>query len=426
MGPYDGLAGSAVDRIGRNAVDVLNTAYTNHRAGRLLVTADHVGLWDLTDQNQESELLLKSMGAQMEHRAIKKRNQDETLRARAAGQPKQMPSYGYLYVRLVPTGKVDHVALDPIASEIIRNVAERILADETGTITVATEAIRLTRAGVPSPSDRRAQLYGRPLKGNPWGRGSLEAILTSEAALGYLMHGGRPVLGRDGRPVRLADPLWDRATRDALIIKTAPKSNGSRAPKGLRLLTGRTWCGNCGIRLYIMGNSGELGYGCTARTRGVPTAANCKPAPSMEIKKLDGIVEEWFLTNYGDIQVMHRVYDPGTGYAAQITALEDDRAVLREDRKAGLYRAADDAEWYRREYARMGDEIEELKALPDRAPGMRVMPTGRKVADDWRAARDDTARREILTSFDVRVTIFPRGAEKRYAITGMNPYAVAA
>jgi site-specific DNA recombinase len=50
-----------------------------------------------------------------------------------------------MYVRLAPTAKVDHVALDTVAVEIAREAARRILSDETGKITVATEAARLTR-----------------------------------------------------------------------------------------------------------------------------------------------------------------------------------------------------------------------------------------------------------------------------------------
>ena len=64
---------------------------------------------------------------------------------------------------------------------------------------------------------------------------------------------GRPVLGADGRPVRIAEPLWDRATHDALVKATAPKRDGKRAPKGMRLLTGAAFCGNCGARLHVTG-----------------------------------------------------------------------------------------------------------------------------------------------------------------------------
>ena len=61
----------------------------------MVVTADHAGVWDFSDPNQENEWLIKAWGSQMELRVIQKRNRDETVRARDAGEPKQRPSYGY-------------------------------------------------------------------------------------------------------------------------------------------------------------------------------------------------------------------------------------------------------------------------------------------------------------------------------------------
>jgi site-specific DNA recombinase len=202
MGPYDGIAAVSVDRMGRNVRDTLNTQELLTSQDRVVVTADHVGVWNFSDPNQETSGWPRRGVAVMELRAIQKRNRDETIRERKAGEPKRRPSYGYRYVLLAPTAKVDHVALDPVGAEIIREVARRILADETRKITIGTEAVRLTREGIPNPGDRRAQLYGRAMKGGPWTGHTLKHILTSEAALGYLMHGGRPVLGADGRPVR--------------------------------------------------------------------------------------------------------------------------------------------------------------------------------------------------------------------------------
>jgi hypothetical protein len=364
----------------------------------------------------------------MELRAIQKRNRDETIRAREAGDPKQRPSYGYMYVRLVPTGKVDHVEIDPVASEVIRGVAERILAadDEDGSprITCATEAVRLTRAGVPSPSDRLAQLYGRPVSGRPWTAKTVKHILCSEAALGFLMHDGRPVTGADGKPVRIAEPLWDRATHNALVAKTAPKRSGSRAPKGVRLLSGIAFCGNCGTRLYLTGRRGgdgayTGGYGCTARVRGIVSSADCKPAPTIGVTDLDGQVSDWFLGRYGTGDVMRKVYDPGSGHAAEIAELEAARKRMRDDRQAGLYDDAAGTEWYRAEYKRIGDEITALKALPERQPGMRLVSTGRTVAGEWDKA-DGARRREMLAEFGVRVVLHPLGHEPRVAFTGME------
>jgi hypothetical protein len=429
MGPYDGIVAPTVDRVGRNVRDTLNTQELLTSQVRVVITADHTGVWDFSDPNQENEWLAKAWGSQMELRAIQKRNRDETIRARKAGEPKQRPSYGYMYVRLAPMAKIDHVALDPVGAEIIREVARRILADETGKITIGTEAVRLTREGIPSPGDRRAQLYGRPMTGGEWNGHTLKHILCSEAALGYLFHGGRPVLVADGRLVRLAEPLWDLSTHDALVKATAPKRDGWRAPKGLRLLTGTVFCGNCGARVHVTGRgrakhekgpgSTKFGYECTARIRGIIASAECKPAPAMEMEAADSLVSEWFLTRYGAGEVMRKIYDPGTGHAAQIADLDATRTRLREDRQAGLYDDAEDAEWFRTEYRRLGEEIAALKALPERKPGMRMVPTGRTIAQEWDAA-DNARRREMLAEFEVRVVLHPTGHEPRVAITGME------
>jgi hypothetical protein len=52
-------------------------------------------------------------------------------------------------------------------------------------------------------------------------------------------------------------------------------------------------------------------------------------------------------------------------------------------------------------------EITALKALPERKPAMRMVPTGRTITQEWDAA-DDARRREILAEFEVRVVLHPR------------------
>ncbi len=101
-------------------------------------------------------------------------------------------------------GKVDRVELHPHASHVIREVARRILADPDN-VTPSSEAARLNRSGGSRPpADHLAVMYGKPAGGRPWQPTSLKNILLSEAALGYLMHRDKPVLDREGNPVRSA------------------------------------------------------------------------------------------------------------------------------------------------------------------------------------------------------------------------------
>jgi hypothetical protein len=92
----------------------------------------------------------------------------------------------------VATAKVDHVEIDPVALEVIQEVTRRILADETETITHATEAVRLNRERIPSPRDRLAQLYGRPPKGTPWTHKDGQAHFAQRGGLGIPHARGTP------------------------------------------------------------------------------------------------------------------------------------------------------------------------------------------------------------------------------------------
>jgi DNA invertase Pin-like site-specific DNA recombinase len=433
-GDYDGIAAYDVVRVGRNVRDVLNTQQLLTDQGRLIVTADHDGIWDFTDPNEENMWLMLAWGGQMELRQIQKRNRHESDRARAAGDPKQRPSYGYMFVRLSPTARIDHVAIDEVAAGVIREVARRILADQTGKITCATEAARLNREQVPAPSDRRAELYARPKRGHVWTAKTVKHILTSEAALGYLMHDGRPVTGPDGKPTRIAEPLWDRPAHDALVARTAPRRKGSTAPKAGQLLCGIAWCGICQARLYLSGKRTDgNAYGCTGRVRGIPASAQCKPAPSIGVAELDAQVSAWFLARYGAGEVMTKVWDPGTGHAAQIAELTAARDRLKSDRDAGLYDDPDEAQWYRARYRTLSDEITALRALPERKPGMTEVSTGTTIGQEWQAA-GTARRREMLAEFGVRVVINPRKSDparpgprpRRVVITGTQPPAALA
>lgn len=432
MGPYAGLVGPSVDRIGRNQRDVLNTAYTNNEWGRLLVTYGHDGPWNLADPVDEMRLSMESFGAQTELRAMEKRNRDEAAKARAQGRPSNAAAYGFEYVRKSRSGRIDHVVIDLEAAAVVREVARRFLADETGTITPFTEAARLNRAGVLSPADYKAVKNGREPEGSLWTARSLIYILTSERSLGYLMHNERPVLDTvSGQPVRLCEGLWDRPTRDALVAKCQPKtapekrSPGPRAPRGTRLGSGRGTCGTCGHSITVFTRPDGLAYRCNGRAKGAPGSLECRPAPSIKLSILDAELTSWFLARYGTGQITRKEYDPGTGHGARIAELKADRARLRSDRQAGLYEDEDDAEWFREQYARIGREIKELQTQPERPAGMRMVPTGKTVAQAWAEAPDDAARREMLASYGVTFKLYPAG-RKRLEITGMDLHALAA
>ncbi|WP_241827181.1 recombinase family protein [Streptomyces graminilatus] len=295
------MVAAVVDRLGRNVVDCLNTGYKMRDEKKMLVTYGHDGAWDLDDPADGNRFTMEAWGAQMELRAIQRRNRDATIKTRAAGRPKGKPSYGFQHVRKVMGGKIDHVELHPHASEVIREVARRILADPDN-VTTSSEAARLNRAAELSPADHLAVMYGKLAGGRPWSPQSLKNIRLPEATLGHLMHRSRPVLGRDGNSVRLCEGLWDRATHEALkkavLDRKAPWTRHSNREY---LLTYVALCGQCHTRLYTQtSKDAPPRYTCTARNKGWRHAQHCRPAPLINAHLLGAYVEEWFLDAHVD------------------------------------------------------------------------------------------------------------------------------
>lgn len=247
-GPYDGLVAAAVDRLGRNVVDCLNTGYKMRDEKKMLVTYGQDGP-DGTPRDPAQE--------------PRRHDQDP------GGRPKGKPSYGFQDVRKVMGGKIDHVELHPHASEVIRDVARRILADPEN-VSTSCEAARLNRAGEASPADHLATMYGKLAGGRPWAPQSLKNILLSEATLGFLMHQNKPVLGKDGNPVRLCEGLWDRATHEALKrVMLNRKAPWTRHSNREYLLTEIALCEQCHTRLYTQtSKNAPPRYTRTARNKG--------------------------------------------------------------------------------------------------------------------------------------------------------------
>ncbi|WP_044365334.1 recombinase family protein [Streptomyces natalensis] len=423
-GPYSGIAGASVDRLGRNVVDCLNTGYMMRDHGLTLLTYGHDGPWDLDDPHDENRFTMEAWGAQMELRSVQRRNRESAVKARRDGKIKYKPSYGYRYERDLPTGPVSRAILDDgatlpapwneeDAAEIIRNVARRILVDQTGEITENTEAARLTREGLLSPEDRKRVLYGRKPQVSPWPGASLARILMSKSALGYLIHKDEPVLDEaTGKPIRIGPELWNYATHRALVKKLTPKGKRRiRSANNAYLLTKRIVCGNCHNRMYVARGRSKNAWACRSKFKGL---TDCAPAPNIRMEEIDALVEGWFLEEFGSGMIMETVYVPGNGVADLVEEVEATRARLRSDREAGLYDSADDQEWFRSRYASLGRELEGLRQQPETTGGMVRRPTGKTIEDAWHEAADDAGRREILAGFGVVISVWPDSSPVRW------------
>jgi DNA invertase Pin-like site-specific DNA recombinase len=433
-GPYDGIVASAVDRIGRNLVDVLITGYHLRDNGKLIITRGHSGPWNLYDSNDEQDFTFRALGAQMEHRSAKRRSNETFERLLREGHKIGLVAHGYRYVRIGENRKVDHIAIDEYVLAYLEDTADRLLADETGLVTLASECRRLTAAKILTPSDYRRFKKGLEQTGAAWDDTSLREILTSPATLGYLMRKGKPVLdtknpdpAKRGRPVRIAPPMWGYAKHVALVKKLTPKPRKPqaenvpvhRAPRTDALMSGTSFCGQCGYRSYVETATRRhtkekiKGYSCRARSKGFKGAENCTHSPYITMDELDRTAAEEFLTRFGQVEEYEEVYDAGSDATARLAEVEAERNRLRDDRNAGLYDEPDDAEWYRSEFKRLTAVMNELKAAPQRQAGMYWRPTGVTVADRWNATDSNAERRVLMAAYQFRAEIFPTTAPQR-------------
>ena len=331
LGPYDGVTASAVDRIGRDLFDILGVARYLTSTGRSIYTHGHDGPWNLHDRYDEQNFNFQAFGAHMELRAIQQRTGQTAENMRDSGLKYGTLAYGYRYVRIGESRTVDHIEIDAAPAKILRTVAQRILADETGQITTSSEARRLTSEGVPTSADYRRMRKGLAPTGAAWGHTALHDMLISQAALGYLMHDDKPELdhGPDedkrGRPIRIAPELWNRATHDALVQKLKPTPLPKpRAPRTDHLLIGAAYCGQCGHRLYV-GNpttkaNGDklMQYVCKARRKGFADAQDCQPAPHITMDQLDHAVVARFLADLGTMRQWEQAFDAGNDTTARL------------------------------------------------------------------------------------------------------------
>ncbi|MEU6477010.1 hypothetical protein ABZ858_08965 [Streptomyces sp. NPDC047017] len=144
-GKYDGIVTSAVDRLGRNVV-----AY------------GHEGVWNLDDPNDENRFTREAWGAQMELRAIQRRNRDATKKIRAAGRPKGKPSYGFRYVRTMPNGRGRQRRTAPACGGESHGPSPTASLADPENVTPSSEGARLNRLDELASADHLAVMYGKP------------------------------------------------------------------------------------------------------------------------------------------------------------------------------------------------------------------------------------------------------------------------
>lgn len=308
--------------------------------------------------------------------------------------------YGYRTAP-APDGPGRILVVDLYEAILIREYAERALSFESLTELVAD----LKARGIPTSKSayRYAEIAGTDPAGldrGTWRVTTFKGIWTSDHLLGRVRVDGALLLGPDGLPLQVWDPILDLETMQRLRARISdPKIRTGRRVRRSRLLSGFAWCALCGCKMYVVSSGSQPYYRCSSLSENVECMR-----PTIMANGLEAYVTRRFLDVAGDwpeLVELTTAGNPGaTGELAEVDeAIVATSVALTED-------DADTAALMAR-LAILKARRAALRAVPSTETTTRV-ETGRTLRTAWADAGSDHFRRAMLEEALDHVEVAPR------------------
>lgn len=229
-------------------------------------------------------------------------------------------------------------------------------------------------------------------RGGRWSVQALRQLLTSDAIQGRVVHRGELIRDPEtGLPLEVWFPVLSTDVVEqvrARIESEKPEAGQRRRKDSARLLSGLARCAECGMPLYtkVSGARREktppVSYQCSARSNG----GKCSGV-SVTASRLDEFVVDAFLARFGHREVVE-IAEVGRN---EVTRAEIDRAI-RDTTEA----MTDDNSDVDALTSRLRLLKDQKADLPEHERETVVRGTGVLYSEAWKAAVDDTARRQLL------------------------------
>lgn len=424
---YDALVWWRFDRAIRSMAHMHELAAWAREHRKMLVFAEGIGggrlVFDFRnpmDPMSELMMLMLAFAAQVESQSTR----DRVSGAQAAMRTMQLRwaggaiPYGYMSVPMPKEhgGIGKTLIADPDAVTVVERIVRELLSGKN----LTQIAVGLNEDKVPSSRDHQALRRGKPtggmtgsgVKGRPgtrrerhlWQACHIKRILTSYTMLGWKVHEGNPVRGKDGTPVMITTTaIMARTEFDQVgtLLAETSRPTGPRIRRDtVALLLRVIHCAGCQGRMYLRpkGSGSNQYYGCTATTRG----ERCAEPSSIRADWADAYVTEEFLRLAGTISVNTVVSVPGYDPEPELLATLAEFSEHQEQKGRQKSKHAAHA-WQERADA-LDARIAELEGREKVAPTRTLTPTGRTYADEWHAA-DHTARRAMLMDAGGRLDV---------------------
>ncbi|MFJ9234429.1 recombinase family protein [Streptomyces anulatus] len=359
-------------------------------------------------------LHVKSLGPHKELERIKQRIQDSHDRRRFSNRwPGGIAPFGYHIVHRYVDGKrCAYIELDEemvvwlhrMREWAIDNQAHSAIATKLNEAHVLTARDRARVARGQQTRSKSALRKGLEVSRELWSNGSVKAILTNEALLGYKKYKAEVLRDDLGDPVRIADPVftteeWEplQAAVMARSVTTARRTNKTNPSYGVAICSG---CGSNGNHKVSHNRDGTVEY--RYYTCGNwPNSNRCKGI-SCRAEILEETMEILFLQKHGQERVTKRVWVPGSDSTRELEQVEAKiRRLMRQDEEGDW---EDDRAEYRQRIKRLRDRQKELKVLPVVKSGWVEVDQGKTYAQLW-ATLDSEGRRKRLVESNFRMMI---------------------
>ncbi|WP_420041828.1 recombinase family protein [Gordonia sp. MP11Mi] len=267
------------------------------------------GAWDLSTPSGRA--VARTLGAWA-------RYESEHKGDRIARAARQRAEQGKHHGGSRPFGYKDNgVDLDPIESEIVREMFEKVLAG----VSLRKIVHSLNGRNVPTA------------RGNRWTALQARSIVMNGRYAGYRMHKGEPI-AKAVWPAIVSEDVW----RAALTIVTDPSrdTNGGRGAEVRWLGSGLYICGVCGTRQIRCSSSGNKmpAYRCIEREM-TGTIAHV----NRNARKLDEYVESVLVARLTQPDALELLTPKSPAVDVAALYVEQSALASRQDELAGLYAA---------------------------------------------------------------------------------------
>lgn len=405
---WDELWVTTQDRLSRNDIHFLAFVFKMLEWGKTLVVLDDPSL-DLTTQEGRLIAHAKAMGPAKELERIKSRVLDSHQHRRMTpAWPGGVPPFGYTTVEDIYDGggqkRVRKVlALDERMMAVAHEFRNWMVHEG---LTLQEAARRLNDRGEPTVKDRWRLTTGQQPRGEKWSTSGLRRTFTSPACMGVKMHRRKPLYGRDGSPLTVADPLFTADEWETLQGAIAARGQRTHRKNGASPLLGVVFCGRCGgpaYRVVIRKNtkSGERVhryYRCAKSHGGEKRCVGV----TMHAEDAELLVEETFLYQRGNQHATERVYVPASGEATELDELDKRIARLREDRELGAY--DDDPGYYAEKMREYTSARKALEGQPRTEAHWEDRELPETFSELWQTSNGER-RRKLLIDAGVRLEI---------------------